>query len=223
MSLTLLIAVALLGLAAIDPIGIAAMPLLLVQKHPYRRSAAFLSGSFSSLVLMGLLFAKGFGQRVLHFEDHHTWLVPGIELLAGLILLGIAATVFWRQRTQPAATEPSARLQKHLKLSGIHLFLIGAALVAIQSVVDVVFVIAMIRVGQLHLSTPSLLVTVSTYAIAALAIQLLVVAVFRLSPANAKEQTLQKVHLLINRYANQLLIGISFVLGSGLIVVSVNS
>lgn len=81
----LFISLAVLGLAAIDPIGLAAMPVLLVQRRPFARSFAFLGGSFISLMVMGLLFARGFGLIVLHFEKAHTWLIPSAEVLAGLV------------------------------------------------------------------------------------------------------------------------------------------
>lgn len=220
MSITLFISLVVLGLAAIDPIGIAIMPIVLLQKHPYTRSFAFLSGSFTSLMVMGLLFSQGLGSRVLHFENRHSWIVPTIELAAGIVLIAIAATVFWRQRKQPLATEPSAKLKRQLELGNPHLFLIGAALVAIQSIIDVVFVIAMIRIGQLHLSTVALIAAVMTYAIAALVLQLAVIVTFRLAPRDQRALILNKVHKLVERYANELLIVISAALGSILVILA---
>ena len=63
--LALFISLVLLGLSAIDPIGIAAMPILLVQNTPTNEVSYFLFGSFMSLMLMGMLFAKGFGHIVI--------------------------------------------------------------------------------------------------------------------------------------------------------------
>lgn len=217
----LFISLALLGLAAIDPIGIAAMPILLSQKQPYARSLAFLGGSFASLVIMGLLFARGFGAIVIRFENDHSWLVPSVEIVAGLVLLGIAATLLWRLKHGQLSTEPSTGMVKRLKLNNWHLFGFGAVLVAAQSVVDVVFVIAMIHIGQLHLSAAALVAAVLTYAVAALALQVAVVAAFALTPVKQRSQTLDKVHSLLTRYANQTLTVVSLVLGTGLLIIGI--
>jgi len=207
-----------LGLAAIDPIGLAAMPVLLVQRRPFARSFAFLGGSFASLMVMGLLFARGFGLIVLHFEKAHAWLVPSIEVLAGAVLLGIAATVFWQLKTGRVSVEPPAKLRNRLNLSELHLFAFGAALVAVQSLLDVVFVIAMIRIGQIHLSVIALTAAVMTYAVTALILQFSVLAAFKLTPEKQKHQILAKVHNLLAHYANQAVIGVSLILGSGLLI-----
>jgi hypothetical protein len=216
----LFFSLALLGLAAIDPIGIAAMPILLTQNKPYARSFTFLGGSFVSLMVMGFLFARGFGVRVLRFENTHAWLVPGAEALAGLVLLGIAGTLLWRVKTGRLSVEPSDNVTKRLRLGGWQLFILGAVIVAVQSIVDVVFVIAMIRVGQIKLSNIRLLAGIAAYAIAALVLQLAVVAAYRLAPQKHRLQTLDKVHRLLARYANQSLIGVSLVLGCALLVLA---
>jgi hypothetical protein len=211
---------ALLGLAAIDPLGIAAMPILLTQNKPFARSFTFLGGSFVSLMVMGFLFARGFGVRVLGFENTHAWLVPGAEVLGGLLLLGIAGTLLWRVKTGRLSVEPSDNVTKHLRLGGWQLFILGAVIVAVQSIVDVVFVIAMIRVGQINLSNIRLLAGIAAYAIAALVLQLAVVTAYRLAPQKHRLQTLDKVHHLLERYANQALIGVSLVLGCALLVLA---
>jgi hypothetical protein len=216
--ITLFVSLALLGLAAIDPIGIAAMPVLLVQQRPYARSFAFLSGSFVSLMVMGLLCARGFGQRVLHFQNVHPWFVPGVELLAGLILLIIAGVVFWQLRRDRLPTGPSDKLQKQLRLSSWHVCLLGAALVAVQSILDVVFVIAMIRIGQLQLSSITLWLAVTTYAVAALVLQIAIVAAYSLTGRQRRRQLLAQVQTLLVCYANQAVIAVSLILGCGLLV-----
>src|ERR1035437_266626 len=99
MMFSLFVFLALLGLSAIDPIGIAAMPILLLQKNPFIRSFIFLGGSFVSLMLMGLLFAQGYGAIVLRFDNSHAWFVPSVEAVVGLVLLIIAGIVFWRMKT----------------------------------------------------------------------------------------------------------------------------
>lgn len=216
----LFFSLALLGLAAIDPIGIAAMPILLTQKKPFARSFTFLGGSFVSLMVMGFLFARGFGVRVLRFENTHTWLVPGAEALGGLVLLGIAGTLLWRIKTGRLSVEPSDNVAKRLRLGGWQLFILGAVIVAVQSIVDVVFVIAMIRVGQIKLSNIRLLAGIAAYAVAALVLQLAVIAAYRLAPQKHRLQTLDKVRRLLAQYANQSLIGVSLALGCALLVLA---
>ncbi len=217
---TLFVSLILLGLAAIDPIGIAAMPILLLQRSSLARSLAFLGGSFTSLVIMGLLFARGLGKLVLRFENTHSWLVPSVEILAGLALLAIAITFLWRIKTGQTSVEPSSAMVKRLQFNAWHLFILGAGLVIIQSVADVVFVIAMVRIGQLQLSVITLTAAVATYAIAALALQGAVVLAYRLAPEKRRRQTLDKVHRLLVRYANQALAIVSFGLGCGLLISS---
>jgi Sap, sulfolipid-1-addressing protein len=218
--LGLYVSLALLGLAAIDPIGIAAMPVLLLQNDPYRRSFVFLGGSFISLVAMGLLFACGFGTIVLRFETAHTWFVPSIEAAAGAVLLGIAATVFWRLKAGKSSVEPSEAMTKRLRLGSWQLFGLGALLVAVQSVVDVVFVLAMIRIGQLHLRFIALSAAIVTYAMAALVLQFAVIVAYIFTPPRRRAKTLDTVRNLLVRYANQALITVSFLLGCGLLVLA---
>lgn len=210
----------LLGLAAIDPIGIAAMPILLTQNKPFVRSLTFLSGSFGALMIMGVLFARGLGVRVLRFESSHAWLLPSVEVLAGLVLLSIAATLIWRVKTGRLSVEPSDSVVKRLGLGEWQLFLLGALLVSFQSAVDVVFVIAMIRLGQLNLSFIKLLTGITAYAVSALVLQFLVVIAYTLTPQKHRAKTLAKVHRLLIQYANQALIGISLLLGCALLVVA---
>lgn len=217
---SLFVSLALLGLSAIDPIGIAAMPILLLQKNPFMRSLTFLSGSLVSLLLMGLLFARGFGTVVLHFESSNAWVVPSLEAAAGLILLCIAGTIVWRMNRDQLTVEPGDFMVKRLRLHGWQLFIFGALLVAFQSVVDVVFVIAMIRVGRLHLQLATLTAAVATYAVAALALQFAVIVAYGLTPPKQRTKTLDKVHNLLAKYSYQVVIGISILLGCGLLVIA---
>lgn len=217
---SLFFSLALLGLSAIDPIGIAAMPVLLLQKKPFARSFVFLGGSFISLMVMGLLFSKGLGRAVLHFENAHGWFISSVEAVAGVLLLSIAGTLLWRLRTGKASVDPSASMVHRLRLNNRRLFVLGATLVAIQSVADVVFVIAMIRIGQLKLSDVTLTAAVATYAVAALVFQFAVVAAYKLAPPKQRAMTLDTVHRLLTRYANQTLIGVSFVLGCVLLALA---
>jgi len=216
----LFVSLALLGLSAIDPIGIAAMPILLLQKKPFMRSFIFLGGSFVSLTVMGFLFARGFGAIFLSFENSHTWFMPSMEAIAGLVLLDIAGIVFWRMKSGKLSVEPSSAVTKRLQLGGWQLLMLGALLVAVQSILDVVFVIAMIRVGRLHLPTLALLAAIVTYAIAALVLQFAIVAAYRLAPPNQRAKTLDRVHVLLVRYADKALVGVSFLLGCALLVIA---
>jgi len=214
---------AVLGLSAFDPIGIAAMPVLLLQNNPYRRGLLFLSGSFVSLMLMGLLFSQGLGTIVLSFENSHTWFVPGVELIAGLILLSVAAVILWRMQSGKLSVEPADTMMKRLQLDNWKLFIFGALLVAVQSIFDVVFVIATIHVGQLHLSIITLTAAIATYASMALVLQLAVVVAFRLTPVQQRIKTLDKVHILLVKYAYRVLIAVTLLLGFVLLVLAAKS
>jgi len=218
--IALLTSLAILGLAAIDPIGIAAMPILLVREKPLLRSFIFLGGSFVALIAMGLLFARGLGKIVLNFDNAHAWLVPSIEASAGLILLVIAGTFFWRMKRGKPEAEPSEAMVKRLQLGSWQLFVGGVFIVAVQSIVDIVFVIAMIRIGKLNLSTISLSIAVVTYAVAALVLQLAVIVAYKLTPPNHRKRTLARVHHLLANYASQALIGVSFLLGCVLLLIA---
>ena len=220
MMVSLFIYLALLGLAAFDPVGIASMPILLLQKNPFKRSFVFLGGSFLSLMVMGFLFSQGLGAIVLNFENTHTWFVPSVESIAGLILLGVAGTMLWRLKYGKLSVEPADTMIKRLQLSSWKLLLFGALLVAVQSVFDVVFVIATIRIGQLHLSTVTLTAALATYASMALVLQFAVVVAYKLAPSKQRVKTLDKVHGLLIKYANQALIGISFLLGCALLYIA---
>jgi hypothetical protein len=204
------ISLAVLGLSAVDPVGIAVMPIILVQERPYRRAFIFLGGSFVSLMVAGVLFAKGLGQATLRFEQSHAWLVPGAEVVAGVLLLAIAAVVFVRFKTGKSAVEPSARTHRWA----------GALLVAVQSIVDVVFAVAMVRIGQLTLSGIMLLTAVATYALSSLLFQAAVVGTIKVAPAHQKTAALDAIQVTLTKYGNQSLIVVSVVLGLGLLALA---
>jgi hypothetical protein len=208
----LYISLALLGLSAVDPVGIGIMPILLIQKHPYRRAFIFLGGSFVSLMIFGVLFAKGLGAITVAFEQTHLWLVPSTEAFGGVILLVIAVIAYVQLKTGKISVVPSKRTQGWLQLGNWQLFTLGALLVAIQSMIDIVFVIAMVRVGQLKLSGLSLISAVATYAIAALVLQVAVVGAFRATPLVQKTQTLNAVRKVLIEYSSQALIIVSTIL-----------
>jgi hypothetical protein len=214
------VALVLLGLVAIDPIGIAIMPILLLQRRPYQRSLVFLSGSFISLLVMGLLFAKGFGAIILHFTASFSRLVPSLEAAAGILLLIIAGVVYWQSRAGRLQYQPSPYIVKHLRLNNWQLLAAGAGLVAVQSIADVVFVVAMIRIGKLNLHFLTLAAAVMTYAIAALVLQIAIVLSYKLTPTQRQTNTLNTVRHWLKAYSNQLLIAVSLILGLILLVIA---
>jgi len=216
----LYIALALLGLSTIDPIGIGIMPVLLIQKRPYVRALAFLGGSFVSLMLMGILFAEGFGRLVLHFEHRDHRFVPVIEIIGSIILLIIALVLYIQFRKGKLNVEPSGKVRRYLQFGDITIFSMGAILVAIQSIIDVIFVVAMVRVGQLQLSFIRLFFAILAYTIAALLPQTAVVVAFKMAPEKQKDLTLQKVHNLLEKYANKALIIVSLGLSCLLIILA---
>lgn len=218
--ISLFVSLALLGLSAIDPIGIGIMPILLAQKHPYRRVLIFLLGSFTALVTMGIAFARGLGQVALRFEQHNSWFVPTAELASGVLLLLICLFLYLRLKAGHATDGPTAKTQQWLKFGSVQLFTLGAVLVAVQSVIDLVFVIAMVRVGQYDLSLLAQFAAASTYAISALAIQIAIVIAFKLAPPKQKTNLLAKVHKLLTKYSNQAMIIISLALGIILIILA---
>jgi Ca2+/Na+ antiporter len=209
-----------LGLAAIDPIGIAIMPILLLQHRPYQRCLIFLGGSFVSLIVMGLLIAGGLGEIILHFTNSFNRIVPSLEATAGGLLLIIAAVVFWQKRAGRLQYQPSPYITERLQLNNWHLFVIGAGLVAIQSIADVVFVVAMIRIGKLNLSFITLLAAVTTYALAAIILQITVVTAYRLTPPTRRIKTLTTIRQWLKDYINQLIIAVSLILGIILLIVA---
>ena len=215
---SLFISLALLGLAAVDPIGIAAMPLLLSQKRPVVRSLIFLLGSFIALIALGFVLAMGLGAIILQFEMAHTWLIPTIEIAAGAVLLLVAVFMIWHTSKQPSLGKPSTAIANRLSLGNWQLFSFGAILVTVQSAVDVVFVVAMIRVQTLHLQPALLTLSVATYAIAALLLQLLIVAIYSMTPQEQRTNVLRRTSRLIARYADRTVIVVSTLLGTGLIV-----
>jgi hypothetical protein len=221
MILSLLLSLGLLGLAAVDPVGIVAMPILLGQKNPFTRSLVFLLGSFVALFIMGFAFSKGLGTVVLGFQATYPWVVPVIEAIAGLSLLIFAGYVIMTLKKAHHSTGLSGRIMSKLYLGYWQLFIVGAILVTVQSLIDVVFVVAMIKVEALHLSDPVLLASVGTYAIAALAIQIVIVIVFSFTRHDRRTEMLYRIHHLALRHTNRILIAASILIGVGLLLNSI--
>lgn len=208
----------LLGLAAVDPVGIAAMPVLLLQRRPLMRSVVFLLGSFVALMAMGVAFAQGLGGVILEQQARYSWLMPVIEAVAGLALLIVVVWLIVRLRAHALVSKPSPSLLRHLQEGYWQLFGFGAIIVTVQSIVDVVFVIAMVHTGALHAGLFVSTLAAMVYALAALLIQIGVVVAYSLTPQKLKRRILDHVQMLIERYAHHSVIGISLVLGCGLIV-----
>jgi hypothetical protein len=211
---------AVLGLAAIDPIGLAIMPLLLVQKHGIRKSSLFLFGGFVSLIILGVAFSKGLGKLILNIEKNNGWLLTMVELIAALTLLIIAITTLIQMKKGKAPSEPSARMLKWLNFSDWKLFSFGLALVAVQSLFDIVFVVAMIRIGQLKVSLIDIVLAVFTYAFFALFFQMIIVFIYSLTPDQQKQMILKKVRHLIDAYTRQAIIVISLALSGVLLLLA---
>jgi hypothetical protein len=213
MTFGLLVSLALLGLAAVDPVGLAAMPILLSQKQPLQRSLAFLGGSFAALMAMGIIFAEGAGRAVLNFENAHTWLVPTVEIIAGGVLLAIAGIMFQQMHSKPESIKGPSQLERK-GFTAWQLFVFGAELVTIQSLVDVVFIVAMIKVGTLHLSILQMSMAVVAYAVPALVFQLAIVSAFIATPKARRNRLLARVRATLSTSANKTVIFTSFILGA---------
>ena len=153
-------------------------------------------------------------------QPHLTGWCPGLEAAAGILLIIIAGVVYWQKRVGRLQYQQSPQIVKRLRLNNWQLFTVGAGLVAIQSIVDVVFMVAMIRIGKLNLSFMTLLAAVTTYALAAIILQIAVVAAYRFTPPTRRAKTLTTIHRWLKDYANQLLMAVSLILGIILLIVA---
>lgn len=210
------------GVAAFDPVGVAAMPILLLQPRGIRRSWVFISGSAVALMLMGFAVALGLGGPLVEFSRRFPWLDDAIELGAGVVLVLLGGYFLLRARAANDNTNPesitSDSFRKRLSLPLAMLFAFGFILVIVQSIVDVVFLLAMVDMGQERLGMLATALAVAIYTVAALLIQILVVVAFqRLSPER-REQTLQRFSAFLDRRGEliagimMLLLGIALIL-----------
>lgn len=190
MDIGLLGEVAGLGIAAVDVVGIAFMPILLAQQNGLRRAVIFLLGSFVALMTMGLVFTTGVGSVVADVNERYPWLEPGVEVFGGVVLIGLGAYMLARSARGGESHAPD-NLVERLNLPGPFLFLFGAVLVTVQSLVDVVFVVAMVDVGTRALPLYEVIVLVLSYAVAALLIQIGVVVAFALTPPQRRDQAMR--------------------------------
>lgn len=216
----LLAEVAGFGLAAIDVIGIAFMPILLAQSNGLRRASIFLLGSFLALIGMGMLFTTGIGSVIADFNERYPWIEPGLEAFGGLIILGVGVFMLLRTRSGKESHTPDNLVEK-LTLPMPLLFGFGAVLVIIQSVVDVVFVVAMVDVGTRGLPLLHTVVQVLAYSVAALAIQFGVIALYVLTPAHKRDAVMGRFTDWLARRGEFWAGVVSVVLGVGLLVYAV--
>lgn len=209
------LSLAILGLIAVDPIGIAVTLIILVQKKPIARSLSFIAGSFSILIILGYLISRYLGKYVYKVASNYHWIITLIELASGLILLLISLYLYIKssKSNYKKLYSPSLKLINRLNLGYIHLFFIGVAVVSIQSLADVVFILAMTRLGSLKLSNINLSLGLLIYAISSLLIQCLIIFVFSITPSKNKKKVINKASVLLEKYTNKLIIMISFILG----------
>ena len=181
MDLGLLAEVAGLGLAAVDVVGIAFMPILLAQRDGLRRALVFLLGSFVALMTMGIIFTTGVGSTIAGFNERHPWLEPGVQVLGGLFLIGAGIFMLVRVRRGAKSHAPDELIEK-LQLPIPLLFAFGVALVTVQSLVDIVFAVAMVDIGAQGLGVLENVLLVLVYTLSALVLQSAVVVGYLLVP-----------------------------------------
>lgn len=207
-----------LGLAAVDPIGIGLVLILLTQKQALLRSTTFLLGSCLSLILMGFVFANSFGAIILRTEQHHYWLAPGFQILIGLLLLGFSIYSWIQLKTKQRREETPKLLLRYTKARTVILFLFGFILVVLQSLVDGVFIVAMVRAGSLHPSIVELLAALTVYALAAILLQIIIVVAYAFSPIKKRKIVLDRAQRILNNYGQTVVIILGFLLGTALII-----
>lgn len=184
MDLSLFAEVAGLGLAAVDAIGLAFMPILLAQSDGLRRALVFLLGSFLALMTVGMLFTTGLGSRIADLNERHPWLEPGVQVAGGVFLVGAGTFMLLRSRT--GGSHAPDDLVEKLTLPLPLLFGFGVLLVTVQSVVDVVFAVAMVEIGTQGLTFLQNFLLVLTYTVCALLLQAAIVVGYLLVPAGRR-------------------------------------
>lgn len=212
--LSLVVSLAFLGFAAVDPVGIAVMPLLLTQPNGIRRSLWFLAGSALGIMALGITFAVGAGHVMLRVTTQYPWLEPGIEIACGVLFAGFGIYV-WRSGEQ---VEVSGNLRRRLALPSGTLFGFGAILVLIQSLLDVVFIVAMVNIGAKNLPVIEIVFAVLVYAAAALAVQMAIVIAYGSVAPDRRSVLADAVTGWLDRYGRRLAIGAS--IGVGLVLVA---
>ena len=182
-----------LGIASIDAVGIAAMPLLLHEKHGATKAFAFLAGSFLTLFVLGVLFTTGLGHFFSRWTSTHPQIESIMQLLSGLGLLATAGYIAWRARSGSDSDPPSAVLRKRVMLGTRRTLMFGVGLTAVQSVIDFVFLIAMVNASSKGLALWQLAICVSGYAIGALIVQIAILAVYWIAPNERREAVVMAI------------------------------
>jgi hypothetical protein len=217
--LSLVAEVAGLGLAAIDAIGIAFMPILLAQADGLRRALTFLLGSLVALLVMGMVFTTGVGSEIAELNERHPWLEPGVEVAGGAFL--VAAGVFMLVRSRSGAEHAPDDLVEKLTLPLPLLFGFGVILVTVQSLVDVVFAVAMVEIGARGLTPFEDLVLVLVYTNCALLLQSAVVLAYLLTPEQQRDRSMTAFTDWLKRRGEFWGGAASLALGTGLLAYSV--
>lgn len=214
--LSLLGSLGLLGLAAVDPVGIAVMPLLLTQADGIRRSVWFLIGSALGITALGVVFAIGAGHVMLRVTKDYPWLEPAVEIVCGIALFGFGVYLWWQRRRGQHGPEVSQSMQRRLNLPLGSLFGFGVILVIVQSLLDVVFIVAMVNVGAKNLPALEVLIAVLVYATAALAIQIAIVAAYAASGPERRTRVTDAITAWLDR--NGMLAATIAALGVGVLL-----
>ncbi|MCB0914184.1 MAG: GAP family protein [Actinobacteria bacterium] len=215
-----------LGLGAFDPVGLAAMPILLSQAQGVRRAWTFILGSVTAIMILGIAFASGLGRPIVSFSKQYPWLNSAIELTASVILVGIAVWLLWHARSVARRGNneslASESFTKRLELPLPLLFVFGFLLVTVQSLVDVVFLVAMVEMGTRELPLVGTAVAVATYTLAALALQMIVVVVYQLLSADRRDAALARFNAYLDSHGELVAGVLTLVLGVVLAGISVH-
>lgn len=210
---------ALLGLAAVDPVGIAVMPVLLTQRNGIRRSVWFLLGSALGITALGVVFAVGAGRVMLRLTDDYPWLEPGVEIVCG-VLFAAFGMFLWKRGGD---VEVSGSLRRRLNLPGGTLFGFGAGLVVVQSLLDVVFIVAMVNIGAKNLPDLEVVIAVLVYAVAALALQVAVVVAYAMVSIDRRQAVADAVSGWLDRNGARAAVIASIAVGALLVASGVSA
>jgi len=211
-----------LGLAAFDPIGVAIVILLLAQPRGATRAWAFLLGSISSLLLLGMLVATGLGRPIVRFREQFPWLDTAFEVTVGVVLIGVGIYLLRHARSASGGLQPEA-VTKRLRAPLPLLFVLGFLLVSVQNILDVVFLVAMVETGARLLSVAGTLVAVVVYTVAAVIVQVALVVAYQLLPAARRQAALDGFNAVLEKRGEQVAGWLALALGTLLLLVNVGA
>ncbi len=220
MDIHLLLKLVGLGLAAFDPVGVAATLLLLAQPKGIARAWVFILGSVTALMIFGVAVASGLGHPIVEFSRRYPWLDGAIELGAGVILVVVAGWLLWHSRRNEGSSLTPDAITRRLRLPLFMLFLFGFVLVTVQSIVDVVFLLAMVEMGTRLLGIVETVIAVGVYTLAALLIQLFVVIGYQALPEEKKAAALVRFNDLLEK-RGEIVAGVLALL-LGLVLIAMN-